>query len=151
VPARTDTRWWHEWATQATEIQLVQGRLRFGDAEHAAPFPSAVLVFRPPDATSAPAEPAPLSTVDTPPVRSVTEGAHRVSAVAVGLPTLSTVDRAADSAAPLRCRNQAAVFRCPGDAAPGQDYCDACRSIGWERAPATDDRHQHHREDAADD
>jgi len=47
VPARTDTAWWHEHATQADEIRFVRGRLRFGNARHAAPFPSAVVVFRP--------------------------------------------------------------------------------------------------------
>lgn len=47
VPARTDTAWWHDYATKATEIRFVRGRLRFGSAKHSAPFPSAVVVFRP--------------------------------------------------------------------------------------------------------
>ncbi len=47
VPARTDTAWWHGYAVQADEIRFVRGRPRFGDAKHAAPFPSAVLIFRP--------------------------------------------------------------------------------------------------------
>lgn len=47
VPARTDTAWWHDYAVQADEIRFVRGRLRFGDAKHAAPFPSAVVIFRP--------------------------------------------------------------------------------------------------------
>lgn len=46
VPARTDTAWWHDYAVQADEIRFVRGRLRFGDAKHAAPFPSAILIFR---------------------------------------------------------------------------------------------------------
>ena len=46
VPARTDTRWWHEAVMAAAEIRLVRGRIRFGTAAHAAPFPSAVVVFR---------------------------------------------------------------------------------------------------------
>ena len=46
VPARTDTVWWHEFAMRG-EIRLVQGRLRFGHARHSAPFPSAIIVFRP--------------------------------------------------------------------------------------------------------
>lgn len=46
VPARTDTDWWHRYAIQG-EIRFLKGRLRFGDAPHAAPFPSAVVVFRP--------------------------------------------------------------------------------------------------------
>jgi len=47
VPARTDTRWWHDYAQRATEIRLVKGRLRFGNATTSAPFPSAIVVFRP--------------------------------------------------------------------------------------------------------
>ena len=45
VPARTDTRWWHAWATKA-DPRFLKGRLRFGDATASAPFPSALLVFR---------------------------------------------------------------------------------------------------------
>lgn len=48
VPARTDTRWWHEWALKGV-IRYVPGRLRFGAAKDPAPFPSAVVIFRPPD------------------------------------------------------------------------------------------------------
>ena len=46
VPARTDTRWWHDFAMRG-EIRLIQGRLRFGQARFCAPFPSAIVVFRP--------------------------------------------------------------------------------------------------------
>lgn len=46
VPSRTDTRWWHQYAMKG-EIRFLRGRLRFGDAKENAPFPSAVLVFRP--------------------------------------------------------------------------------------------------------
>lgn len=45
VPARTDTAWWHDYATQG-EIRFIRGRLKFGDSKTAAPFPSAVIVFR---------------------------------------------------------------------------------------------------------
>ena len=48
LPARTDTQWWHEYVTRATEIRFLQGRLKFGNAHHSAPFPSAVVIFRPP-------------------------------------------------------------------------------------------------------
>jgi len=47
VPARTDTRWWHEYAVRG-EIRFIRGRLRFGAGKYSAPFPSAVVVFRPP-------------------------------------------------------------------------------------------------------
>lgn len=46
VPARTDTAWWHDFAMKG-EIRFVRGRLKFGAAEYGAPFPSAVVVFRP--------------------------------------------------------------------------------------------------------
>jgi site-specific DNA-methyltransferase (adenine-specific) len=47
VPARTDTAWWHDYAASG-EVHLVRGRLNFGDGVNSAPFPSAVVVFRPP-------------------------------------------------------------------------------------------------------
>ncbi len=46
VPARTDTHWWHNYAMKG-EIRLLRGRLKFGNAKNSAPFPSAVVVFRP--------------------------------------------------------------------------------------------------------
>lgn len=46
IPARTDTAWWHDYVTKADEVRFVRGRLRFGDAKNAAPFPSAIVVFR---------------------------------------------------------------------------------------------------------
>lgn len=46
VPSRTDTDWWHRYAMKG-EIRLLRGRLRFGEATANAPFPSAVIVFRP--------------------------------------------------------------------------------------------------------
>jgi phage N-6-adenine-methyltransferase len=47
LPARTDTLWWHTYAYHG-EIRFVPGRLTFGGAAHPAPFPSVVVVFRPP-------------------------------------------------------------------------------------------------------
>jgi phage N-6-adenine-methyltransferase len=46
VPSRTDTKWWHKYAMRG-EIRFICGRLRFGDAEASAPFPSAIVIFRP--------------------------------------------------------------------------------------------------------
>ena len=45
IPARTDTKYWHSYIMKADEIHFVKGRLKFGDSENAAPFPSAVVVF----------------------------------------------------------------------------------------------------------
>ena len=44
LPARTDTRWWHDYCLKG-EIQFVRGRLKFGDAKNAAPFPSVIVCF----------------------------------------------------------------------------------------------------------
>jgi hypothetical protein len=46
IPSRTDTRWWHDYVMEATEIRFIKGRLKFGGAVNSAPFPSAVVVFR---------------------------------------------------------------------------------------------------------
>lgn len=47
IPSRTDTRYWHDYVMKASEIRLVKGRLKFGDGSAPAPFPSAVVVFKP--------------------------------------------------------------------------------------------------------
>jgi len=46
VPVRTETKWWQEYCAKG-EVFFVRGRLRFGDAKNSAPFPSAIVVFRP--------------------------------------------------------------------------------------------------------
>lgn len=46
VPARTDTAWWWEYATKG-DVRFIRGRLKFGGCDTSAPFPSAVVVFRP--------------------------------------------------------------------------------------------------------
>ena len=46
VPSRTDTDWWHKYAMKG-EIRFLKGRLKFGTADNSAPFPSAIIVFRP--------------------------------------------------------------------------------------------------------
>lgn len=45
VPARTDTKWWHDYAIKG-EVEFIKGRLKFGGHKNSAPFPSAVVVFR---------------------------------------------------------------------------------------------------------
>jgi len=52
IPARTDTAWWHDYAAKG-EVRFLRGRVKFVPtygpaAVAAAPFPSAVVVFRPP-------------------------------------------------------------------------------------------------------
>ena len=45
IPARTDTKYWHEFCMKANEIWFIEGRLKFGDGCQPAPFPSSVVVF----------------------------------------------------------------------------------------------------------
>ena len=44
VPARTDTKWWHEYAKKGS-VEFIKGRLKFGNSKNSAPFPSAVVTF----------------------------------------------------------------------------------------------------------
>jgi len=46
LPARTDTAWWHDYVMGA-EITFLRGRLHFNNAKTGAPFPSALVVFKP--------------------------------------------------------------------------------------------------------
>lgn len=46
VPARVDTRWWHQYAAKG-EIRFPKGRVKFEGAESSAPFPVAIVIFRP--------------------------------------------------------------------------------------------------------
>jgi phage N-6-adenine-methyltransferase len=44
LPARTDTRWWQDYAKHG-HVCFLRGRLKFGQAKNAAPFPSAIVIF----------------------------------------------------------------------------------------------------------
>ena len=46
IPARVDTRWWHDYCAKG-EVHFIKGRLKFGNTKNSAPFPNAVVVFRP--------------------------------------------------------------------------------------------------------
>lgn len=46
VPARVDTNWWHNFASKG-EIRFPKGRVKFEGAEASAPFPVAIVIFRP--------------------------------------------------------------------------------------------------------
>lgn len=46
IPARTDTRYFHDYIYGKAEIRFIRGRLKFGKATQSAPFPSMVVVFR---------------------------------------------------------------------------------------------------------
>ena len=49
IPARTDTRYWHDYIFgKAKDIRFLKGRLKFelnGEAKQSAPFPSAVIIY----------------------------------------------------------------------------------------------------------
>ena len=47
IPARTDTRWFHDYIYQqkGAEIRFIKGRLRFENSTNSAPFPSMVVIF----------------------------------------------------------------------------------------------------------
>lgn len=49
IPARTDTKWFHEFIYQKpnVEIRFVRGRIKFDGAKNVAPFPSMIVVFNP--------------------------------------------------------------------------------------------------------
>ena len=46
LPARTDTKWFHEYIYGKAEIRFIKGRLKFGGSNNAAPFPSMVVIYR---------------------------------------------------------------------------------------------------------
>lgn len=48
VPSRTGSEWFHSIALPHGEVRFLRGRLRFGDGKGCAPFPSIVVVLRPP-------------------------------------------------------------------------------------------------------
>ena len=46
IPARTDTKYWHEYCMKAHRIIFIKGRLKFGNQTNSAPFPSAIVIFK---------------------------------------------------------------------------------------------------------
>jgi phage N-6-adenine-methyltransferase len=46
IPARVDTRWWHDYCAKA-EVRFLRGRVQFVGSIASAPFPSAIVVFQP--------------------------------------------------------------------------------------------------------
>ena len=46
LPARTDTKWFHDYIYNKAEVRFIKGRVRFGDGKGNAPFPSMVVVMR---------------------------------------------------------------------------------------------------------
>ena len=48
IPARTDTKWFHDYIYKKhnVEVRFVKGRLKFGNADNSAPFPSMIVIFK---------------------------------------------------------------------------------------------------------
>lgn len=45
LPARTDTKWFHELVLPDAEVEFIKGRLKFGGSKFGAPFPSMIVTF----------------------------------------------------------------------------------------------------------
>ena len=49
IPARTDTKWFHDYIYSKAEIRFLRGRLKFtdedGNVENNAPFPSMLVIY----------------------------------------------------------------------------------------------------------
>ena len=46
IPARTDTKYFHEYIYNKSEIRFIKGRLKFGNSKNSAHFPSMLVIFR---------------------------------------------------------------------------------------------------------
>lgn len=45
LPARTDTKWFHEYIYHKAEIRFIRGRLKFSGEKFNAPFPCMVVIY----------------------------------------------------------------------------------------------------------
>ena len=45
LPARTDTKWFHELVLPNANVEFIKGRLKFGGSKFGAPFPSMIVTF----------------------------------------------------------------------------------------------------------
>ena len=46
IPARTDTRYFHDYIYGKAEIRFIKGRIKFSNAKQGAPFPSMIVIWR---------------------------------------------------------------------------------------------------------
>jgi phage N-6-adenine-methyltransferase len=46
IPARTNTKWFHEYCMKAAELKFILGRPKFGDSKHGLPQPLVLVVFK---------------------------------------------------------------------------------------------------------
>lgn len=46
LPARTDTKWFHDYIYNKSEIRFLKGRLKFSNSKASAPFPSMIVILK---------------------------------------------------------------------------------------------------------
>lgn len=46
LPARTDTKWFHDYIYKKHDIEFIKGRLKFNDGKNSAPFPSMIVIMK---------------------------------------------------------------------------------------------------------
>ena len=46
LPARTDTKVFHEYIYGKAEIRFIRGRVKFGNSKYNAPFPSMIVIYK---------------------------------------------------------------------------------------------------------
>lgn len=46
IPARTDTKWFHQYVYGKAEVRFIKGRVKFGGAKFNAPFPSMIVIYQ---------------------------------------------------------------------------------------------------------
>ena len=46
IPARTDTKAFHDYIYEKAEIRFIRGRLKFGGSKWNAPFPNMIVVYK---------------------------------------------------------------------------------------------------------
>jgi len=51
IPARTNTKWFHDLCMKAAEIRFILGRPKFGDSKHGLPQPLVLVIFKKSDET----------------------------------------------------------------------------------------------------
>lgn len=51
IASRTCTKVWHNYVMKAKEIRFIKGRVKFVGGSNTAPFPSAIVVFKPGEST----------------------------------------------------------------------------------------------------
>jgi transcriptional regulator with XRE-family HTH domain len=45
IPARSDSNYWHQYVAGQSDVFMLRGRLKFGDGQNSAPFPSCLVIW----------------------------------------------------------------------------------------------------------